>query len=45
VPTTAGQTADGGLCDTLDVVAKDLAVALGTTLAQALAALATARHD
>jgi hypothetical protein len=37
---TASQTADGGLGDTLNVVAKNLAVALGTALAEALAALA-----
>jgi hypothetical protein len=37
---TAGETADGGLGDTLDVVAKNLAVALGTTFAEAFAALA-----
>ena len=38
--TTTCETADGGLCDTLDVVTKNLAVTLGTTLAEALAALA-----
>ena len=38
--TTARETADGGLGDTLDVVAQDLAVALGTTLSETLAALA-----
>jgi hypothetical protein len=37
---TAGETADGGLGDTLNVVAKNLAVALGTTFAEAFAALA-----
>jgi hypothetical protein len=37
---TTRQTADGGLGDTLDVVAQDLAVALGTTLSETLAALA-----
>jgi len=37
---TTRQTADSGLCDTLDVVAQDLAVTLGTTLAEALATLA-----
>jgi hypothetical protein len=42
---TASQTADGGLGDALDVVAKNLAVTLGTALAEALAALATSRHD
>jgi len=38
---TAGQTADGGLGDALDVVTKNLAVALGAALAETLAALAT----
>jgi hypothetical protein len=41
--TTARETADGGLGDTLDVVAQDLAVALGTTLSETLAALAAWR--
>lgn len=38
---TASQTADGGLGDTLDVVAQDLAVTLGAALAETLAALTT----
>lgn len=38
---TASQTADGGLGDTLDVVAQDLAVALGAALAETFTALAT----
>jgi len=38
--TTTRQTADSGLGDTLDVVAKNLAVTLGAALAEALAALA-----
>ena len=38
--TTTGETADGGLGDTLNVVAKNLSVALGTALSEALAALA-----
>ena len=38
---TAGQTADGGLGDTLDVVAQDLAVTLGAALAETLTALTT----
>lgn len=37
---TTGETSDGGLGDTLDVVTKNLAVTLGTSLAEALAALA-----
>jgi len=42
---SAGQTADGGLGNALDVVAQDLAVALSAALAEALAALAASRHD
>ena len=42
---TTRQTADGGLGDALDVVAQNLAVALGTALAEALAALAAWRED
>ncbi len=42
---TASETADGGLGDALDVVTQHLAVALGAALAEALAALATTRHD
>ena len=42
--TTASQTTDGGLGDALDVVTEHLPVALGTALAQALAALAASRH-
>jgi len=41
---TAGQSADGRLGDTLDVVTEDLAVALGAALAKALASLAASRH-
>lgn len=37
---TTRQTADGGLGDTLDVVAQDLAVTLGAALSETLAALA-----
>jgi hypothetical protein len=37
---TTRQTADGGLGDALNVVAKNLAVTLGAALAEALAALA-----
>jgi hypothetical protein len=43
--TTAGQTTDSGLRDTLDVVTQDLAVALGTTLAETLSTFATCRAD
>ena len=42
---SAGQTADGGLGNALDVVAQDLAVTLSAALAEALAALAASRHD
>ena len=34
--TTTSEAANGGLCDTLDVVAKDFAMTLSTTLAKAL---------
>ena len=43
--TAACETADGGLGDALDVVAKNLAVALRAALAEALAALSASRHD
>ena len=42
--TTASETADGGLGDALDVVAKHLAVTLRAALAETLAALATSGH-
>ena len=42
---TTGETADGGLGDALDVVAKDLAVALGAALSESLASLSSSRHD
>ena len=42
--TTAREAADGGLRDALDVVAKDLPVALRAALAETLAALSSARH-
>lgn len=38
--TTTSQTPDGRLGNTLDVVTENLAVALGTTLSETLAALA-----
>ncbi|KAH9399227.1 hypothetical protein TYRP_018138 [Tyrophagus putrescentiae] len=41
----ASQSADGRLRDALDVVAEDLAMALGASLAESLASLAAARHD
>ena len=42
---TTGETADGGLGDALDVVAKDLAVTLGASLSKSLASFSTSRHD
>jgi hypothetical protein len=38
--TTAGKTTDGGLGNSLDVVAQDLAVALGAALAETFASFA-----
>ena len=43
--TTAGQTADGGLGNTLDVITKNLAMTLGASLSESLASLATSCHD
>ena len=42
---TTGETADGGLGDALDVVAKDLAVTLGAALSESLASFSTSGHD
>ena len=42
--TTASKTADGGLGDALDVVAKNLAVTLGASLSESLSSLSTSRH-
>jgi hypothetical protein len=42
--TTTCETTDSGLGDTLDVVTKNLSVALGTTLSETLAALAASSH-
>jgi hypothetical protein len=41
--TTTGETSDSRLGNALDVVTKNLAVTLGTALAEALAALSTYR--
>ena len=41
---TAGKTANGWLGDALDVVAKDLPVPLGASLAKTLASFAAASH-
>ena len=38
--TTTSETTDGGLGDTLDVITKDLAMTLGTSLSEALATFA-----
>ena len=43
--TTTRKTPDSGLGNTLDVVTKNLAVALGTTLAETLAALSACKVD
>ena len=42
--TTACEAADGGLGDTLDVVAKDLAVTLSASLSESLTSLSASRH-
>ena len=42
---TAGQATDGGLGDPLDVVAKDLPVALGASLSETFASFAASRHS
>ena len=39
-----GQTSDGGLGDSLDVVTKNLPVSLGSSLPQALATFPTSTH-
>ena len=42
--TTAGETTDGGLGDSLDVIAQNLPVALGTSLSETLASFSATRH-
>jgi hypothetical protein len=42
--TTASKTADGWLGDALDVVTKDLAMALGAALSETFTSLSTSRH-
>ena len=42
--TTASQTTDGGLGNPLDVVTKNLPVALSTSLPETLASFSTSRH-
>ena len=41
---TAGQTADGGLGDALDVVAEHLAMTLGASFSESFASLSSSRH-
>ena len=42
--TTASQTADGGLGDTLDVITQHLAMPLGASLSESLSSLAASSH-
>jgi hypothetical protein len=42
--TTASETADSGLRNTLDVVTKNFAVTLGASLSKTLASFTTSRH-
>ena len=42
--TTTSETADGGLGDALDIVAKHLAVTLGASLAESFTSFTTSRH-
>ena len=42
---TTGQTTNGRLGDALDVVAENLAMALGASLSETLSSFTTARHD
>ena len=42
--TTAGQTTNSGLGDTLDVIAQYFAMTLGATLSQSFASFTTSRH-
>lgn len=42
--TSASQTADGGLGDTLDVVTENLAMTLGASLSKTFSSFTTARH-
>jgi len=43
--TTTSKTTDSGLGDTLDVITKDLAVTLGSSLSQSFSSFSTAGHD
>ena len=42
--TTTGETTNGRLGNTLDVIAKDLAMTLGATLSESLASFSTSGH-
>ena len=42
--TSASQTADSGLGDTLDVITQDFAVTLGASLSESLASFASTSH-
>jgi hypothetical protein len=42
--TTTGETSDSGLGNTLDVVTKDLAMTLGSSLSESLSSLSASRH-
>lgn len=42
--TSASQTTDGGLGDTLDVVTKDFSVTLGASLSKTFSSFTTTRH-
>ena len=43
--TTTRETANGGLGDTLDVIAQDFAMTLGASLSESFSSFAAARHD
>ena len=43
--TTASETTDGGLGDTLDVITQDFAVPLGSAFSKTFASLSATRHD
>jgi hypothetical protein len=42
--TTACKTADGGLCDTLDIVTQNFAVTAGSALAESFSSFSTSGH-
>ena len=43
--TTTSETANSGLCDTLDVITQNFAVTLGASLSKTLSSFSSARHD